>query len=533
MTDRFAHAYLAQDARTTAFVPHRFDSAADRAQAVAKAAKRSVSPEVQAYLRTFNAQLPPSSARDTHIEALGEPGTVCVVTGQQVGLYLGPLYTLYKAAAAVVNARALAAETGHKTVPVFWLQTEDHDFAEVATTYVPQSGGEPLALTARGDADNRVSMAHRYFADDATTLNVQLKDILGSLPYAEETVARFAHYYRPGAGWVSAFSHLLAEIFAPHGLVFFDPRQAEVTNCCAPIHRHAIHHAASIADRLLERSAALDDAGFSAPVHVRSGAPLNFFHPDGPEHARYRLVPTADEWSIVGDPRRLSSSALDAALEQEPGCFSTSALLRPLLQDSLLPTAAYVGGPGEIDYFAQLGPVYDAFDLPMPLLIPRARFAVVDAKARRGLNELTLPLESFAQPEADLLKRVAARPDHLTDPDALLERMLSSLRTELTQLAPQLAELQSGLQKAADRTVDAVERSCGKFVEKYRGAVNQADTKRADVVRRLKATLFPLDAPQERILSLPYFAARHGMKPFVECVVDSCRPYHADLEALE
>ncbi|MEM7675150.1 MAG: bacillithiol biosynthesis BshC, partial [Myxococcota bacterium] len=111
MTDRFAHAYLAHDPRTTTFVPHRFDSAADRAAAVSMAAKRSVSSEVQAFLRDFNRRLPPSPAREAHIEALAEPGTVCVVTGQQVGLYLGPLYTLYKAAAAIVNAQELQNET--------------------------------------------------------------------------------------------------------------------------------------------------------------------------------------------------------------------------------------------------------------------------------------------------------------------------------------------------------------------------------------------------------------------------------------
>ncbi|MEM7677303.1 MAG: bacillithiol biosynthesis BshC, partial [Myxococcota bacterium] len=236
---------------------------------------------------------------------------------------------------------------------------------------------------------------------------------------------------------------------------------------------------------------------------------------------------------LVGDSRRFSHADLQAALEGNPGCFSTSALLRPVLQDTLLPTAAYVGGPGEIDYFAQLGPVYEAFDLPMPLLIPRARFVVIDAKTRRGLDDLGLPIESFAQPEDELLKRVAERPSHLPNPDGLLERMLLSLRHELTQLSPHLESLHPGLQKAADRTAESVERACGKFVDKYRGAVSQADTQRAEAVQRLKGTLFPLDAPQERIFSLPYFAARYGLNTFVDHVVKACRPYHPDLEALE
>ena len=456
-----------------------------------------------------------------------------MVTGQQVGLFLGPLYTVYKAAAAIVTARALEAETGRRAVPIFWLQSEDHDFAEVATTYLPQSGGEPRPLTAAGDPDSRVSMAHRTFADDLPALVTQLAQALGSLPFAEQTLEQLSRHYRPGAGWVEAFADLVAELFAPYGLLVFNPRAPQVATMTAPVHRSAVRSAGPIADRLLARCSALADAGFSAPVHIRPDAPLSFFHPDGDEGPRYRLAPADGQWTLVGANRTFSTTAVDAALETTPRQFSTSALLRPVLQDVLLPTAAYVGGPGEIDYFAQIGPVYDAFGLPMPLVVPRARFAVVDRKIRRGLDELQLDVAALARPESELLEAVARRPDHWIDPEALEQRLVAGLRAELSGLGPELDKLHPGLQKAAERTVDSVERACGKFVDKYRTALNQADTRQVETIRKLKAALFPRAAPQERIFSLPYYAARHGADAFIDRVVASCLPYQPDLKALE
>ena len=580
MADRFAHAYLQRDSRARAFIPHRYDVADDRAKAVTRAAKRSVSAEVQASLRTLNQRLAPSAARSANLDALSQPGTVCVVTGQQVGLFLGPLYTIYKAAAAIVTARTLQAETGCRTVPVFWLQTEDHDFAEVATTYVPRTNNTPLALTASGDAESRVSMAHRTFDADIAALLDQLRTTLGTLPSADDAVAQLGRHYRPGAGWVDAFTGLMAELFAADGLIFFDPRAHDAALLTTAVHCRAIEQAEAIAAGLQKQSQALVDAGFSAPVHVRPGAPLCFFHPDGAEGPRYRILPHEGRWTVLGrrsdnaagnpsaqasieagggratDATRVGASvyaardadplhtrtnadgsieheALMAALGRDARCFSTSALLRPVLQDSLLPTAAYVGGPGEIDYFAQLAPVYDAFELPMPLLVPRARFAVVEAKTRKGLDELCLAVEALAQPEDALLNTVACRPEHLPEPEALHESLIAAMKAELTRLSPEFESLQPGLRKAAEKTVDAADRSCGKFVDKYRVALNQADTRRVETVRRLKAALFPLDAPQERILSLPYFAARYGTSAFVARVVERCRPFHPALEALE
>src|SRR5439155_1167303 len=214
-----------------------------------------------------------------------------VVTGQQVGLFLGPLYTIYKAATAVVVARVLAAETGSPVVPVFWLQTEDHDLVEIASCSVPGVGAcETIAAPIA--AENRISIAHHRLPAEIAGCLDQLEDALGDGSLAQAHLERLRRHYRPGVPWSAAFAGVLA--------------------------------------------------------------------------------------------------ALLAALRDEPRRFSTSALLRPIVQDTLLPTVAYVGGPSEVAYFAQLGPLYRAFDRTPPLVVPRARFRITDGRTRRLLDRLGL-----------------------------------------------------------------------------------------------------------------------------------------------
>ncbi len=527
MAERFVRAYLQAHTRARAFIPQRYDVAATRASVVARASKRRVTPAVQDALRRQNAQLGASAQRQAHLRALEKPGTTCVVTGQQVGLFLGPLYTLYKAASAVVCARALQQETGQTVVPVFWLQSEDHDFEELATAWLPQGGAGFKALTAQGDSAGRACIAHRPLGPDLPELLQQLELGLQGLPQAPATLSRIRAHYRSGATWVQAFAGLLAELFADEGLLLLDPRDPSLAAAARPVHQRALEQAPQIAQALSQRSGALQEAAFSVPVHIRSGAPLSFFHPDSAQGPRYRLNPAAEGWSLVGTERQISSDALQDCLQTHPDQFSSSALLRPILQDSWLPTAAYVAGPGEIDYFAQMQPLYDAFELPMPLLVPRARFAVTHAKQHKALVTLGLGPEDLNAAREDLIVRTS--PHSNTDPAGTEQRMLVSLEQELSRMQDDLPSLG----KSIERTRDTVHRACKKLLAKYELGLAQADTQRVAMIDRLQQALYPKQAPQERLLGLPYFAALYGDRDFVEAVLQACTPYEGALKELQ
>ncbi|HYH97958.1 MAG TPA: bacillithiol biosynthesis cysteine-adding enzyme BshC [Hyalangium sp.] len=540
MTSSFSSAWLRGDPRALSFLPDRFRHRASRAEAVAAASTRSLAPALHEALVARNARLAPSPARERHLELLARPGTVAVVTGQQVGLFLGPLFTVYKAASAIAAARVLAEETGRPCVPVFWLQTEDHDLPEIDHCLTPRGTGTPLrtALEHPDAATSRVPVAHRGLGESVTRALAALRTELGSQPHAAEHLELLERAYRPEATMADAFAQVLSALFADEGLVFLDPRDARLAPLAAPVHRRAIEEASAIASALAERGSALAEADFSEQVHIRPGAPLSFFSPDGIEGPRYRLDPVSPgTWSLVGHPEGASvtTAELLSWLDREPLRFTTSALLRPILQDTWLPTAAYVGGPGEIAYFAQLAPLYQLAGLPMPLVVPRARLRVLDDRTRGLLDKLGLSPDEVSAPREELLARLAARSagEGFDPPEAVETRLMGTLAPELARLGKQMATLDPSFSHAIERTEESVRVALSRLVAKYGRAVAQRDQVTVERLDRLQTYLAPDGAPQERIYGLPYYASRFGTRGFARLVLEACEPFSGSLKDLK
>jgi bacillithiol biosynthesis cysteine-adding enzyme BshC len=513
------------EGRASAFFAGHYADREDRLRSIERASRPVSEPVLQALVRQ-NAQFAASPARTRHIEAL-RGGALCVVTGQQAGLFLGPLFTLYKAATAVAAARALENETGRPVVPLFWLQTEDHDLPEIAQCHVPSERGGPLSLCLPAAIEDRVSVAHRYLPIEVRECLTALRAELGNLPHAGEHLARLEHHYRPGAGWATAFAGVLAELFAEEGLVLFDPREPELAAVAAAIHRRALSAAGDIAGALQRRSKDLEAAGFAATVHVRDGAPLSFFHPRGALGPRYRLVPDAAGFAEVGGEHCHALPALLHTLATEPLCFSTSVLLRPILQDSFLPTAAFVGGPAEVSYFAQLAPLYEAFGLPMPIVVPRARLSLIEPKTARLLDRRGLRAIDAERSEDELLAAARHSLPAQVAPADLSRALVDSFVEKLEDLRPTIAADAPEVAAALDKTRHSVEGAVAKLTAKYERALLHHDERLVAEVRRLKDLLWPAGMPQERFYGVSYFAARYGESAFVRRIVGAIVPFDA------
>lgn len=528
---RFSLAYASGDERCARVLSRHAHVASDREDAVRAAAARGTPEAVLTALARQNAcDAPSGAARRAHLDALARGGAAAVVTGQQVGLFLGPLYTVYKAASAVVAARALHATYGVPVVPVFWLQTEDHDFEEVATTWVPQGAAEPLAIGIAAPDDAPISMAHRRFDDAIHEALAALEASVGNLPHASATLEAIRRHYRVGATWPEAFAGWLRDLFEASGLLVLDPRDPALAAAAAPVHRRAIVSAPAIARALEARCRALTELGFDTQVHVRPGAPLSFFHPAGAAGPRHRVDLDGDAYAVVGADGRYTEAELLARLEADPRTFSTSALLRPVLQDTWLPTAAYVGGPGEIDYFAQMEPIYDAFELPMPAIIPRARFTIVEVRTARELESLGLTADDAAAPLDALLSKAAGGTER-RDREDLEAELRRRMRAALDEASPAWRGL-DGLDRAHEKTRATLEGALERFADKYERAVLHEDEDRVDRVRRIRWALRPNDAPQERVYGLPYFAARYSASRVIEDVLSRCTPFDGALQEI-
>jgi len=489
----FVRAYLSGEA--AAFFPaHPLDPDARR-RAVLRA-RRPIAPALHDALVRQNQAYAASPARDRYLAELAR-GAAAVVTGQQVGLFLGPLYTLYKAASAVVVARRLAEESGTPVVPIFWLQTEDHDLVEIASCGLPG-----LTISLPASAENRVSVAHLRLPPEIEERLGELADFLGDGVHAKAHVARLRRHYRPGVPWAAAFAGLLAELFAPEGLVLIDPRDPALAPLAAPVHERALRDAEPIADALAARAQALAAAGFEAPVHVRPDAALSFVHDGGPEGPRRRALP--------GDAG------------QDPRLYSTSALLRPILEATLLPSAAYVGGPAEVAYFAQLGPLYEHYGLAMPLVVPRARFTVIDARARRLLERLGLEPADLARTEAELLARLCPPAERAT-------ALVDAFQQAHAALSARLGGGDPAIARALLRTHRSVSRALERLDARLTRAAAYRDGETVAALRRLIALLAP---PQERRLGLPALVAPQGDRELVEKVLAAIDPFEPSLKEI-
>lgn len=447
-----------------------------------------------------------------------------VVTGQQVGLFLGPLYSFYKAATAVVVARSLEQETGVKCVPVFWLQSEDHDFEEI--DHCDLQNAEGGLVRVRLDAPGRVlrsSLSSLALGSNVAAALQELANALDGLPHASEVIELFRRHYRPERTWVTSFAGVMAELFEE--LVLLDPRDEALAADIKPVHERAIRESERIATVLLERTLQLEAEGFAAQVHVRPGAPLSFFHPEGRDGPRFRLETRADAFGLVG---REDTRTARQLLECEPLCFSTSALLRPIVQDTLLPTAAIVGGPGELNYFAQLSPLYSHFGLPMPMLVPRARFRVIDARTHSLLKTLGLTASEVEAPAEQVLKRLRPAAAELTP--ELLERRLADAIEPLLESVP--AKAGSDVEDAVKRTRKSIERAVSRLSGRYSRELQRGDSTLTSRLERLQRSLFPHGEPQERVLGLPGFAARHGLAGFTSLVMTGLEPFSVPVKEL-
>ncbi|MDQ3266193.1 MAG: bacillithiol biosynthesis BshC [Myxococcota bacterium] len=535
---------------------------ATRKSAVARAAGNAVAPALLEELRRQQAQLPPDASRTRSLERLAQPGSVAVITGQQVGLFLGPLYTFYKAATAIRAAQALEEETGVPCVPVFWLQTEDHDFAEIdhcefpgaeppavdsaaaspkaeasgvaavdsstPSTETEPSGVRRLALcdppTPHGD---RVPVGHRTLGPSVSACVEQLAQLLEGRPDAAEVLAIVRRHYRPGTRVASAFAGMLAELFSGDGLILFDPRQPAVSRLWAPMLAHALRDEQRITFVLEERCAAIRAAGFEPQVHVRPGSPLVFVHPDGAEGPRYRVDRQEDgQYLLVGTDRLLTRDALFTLARRDPFSLSSSALLRPILQDALFPTAAYVGGPGELGYAAQLGPLYGHFGMAPTLFLPRAGFRLIDVKTRRALEGLGITAAEAGQPAEVLLERhqLGGASAHPTA-DALEAALGEATRGAMEQAATTALALDPELERAVRRTRETLQRAIGRFAGRYRQARLLQSSVTLARLQRVQTALFPGGAPQERRFGWPTFGAAFGVRALHDQVLAAIQPF--------
>jgi bacillithiol biosynthesis cysteine-adding enzyme BshC len=444
-------------------------------------------------------------------------GASALVTGQQVGLLGGPLFSIFKALTAVKLADH-ATQSGVDCVPVFWLATEDHDLEEINHISVPGSEASHQKLTTptRGLPDAPVGTIR--FGSEIQAVVEAAAELLGP----SDISGFLREAYRPGETFGTAFARLFALLFADSGVILLDASDPEFHQIAEPIYRAAIERSTELDGALLDRGKALEVAGYHQQVKVTPSSTLLFTLRNGarvPVHRRANGNGPVD--FLIGE-ERISQVELLRQLASSPQDFSGNALLRPVIQDYLLPTLAYAGGSAEIAYFAQAGVVYEALLGRVTPIIPRFSATIVEPKPSGILERYGLRLpDLFPGPEI-LREHMAAR--------TLPKELQSAFDQAEASLEKSLAAIREGLARLDSTLIDSASNAASKMqhqLTQLRAKAARAELRQTEVVSRhadlLSNSLYPNKALQEREIAGVYFVARYGAE-FLRGVYDAIHP---------
>jgi bacillithiol biosynthesis cysteine-adding enzyme BshC len=458
-------------------------------------------------LKTQSAEFGAGEKVFENIERLRD-GARALVTGQQVGLFGGPTLTLLKAATAIARAKQATRATGVEHVPVFWLATEDHDLEEIdQASLLTKDSVETLRAELKVAA--AVPVGGIEIGAEIEPVVARAEELLGYGPVGEWLRECYAprEGYKPTLG--GAFARLIVKIFGGDGLIVMDAAGREFHALGASTLRYAIEHAAELEEGLLARTKELEAAGYHAQVLVSAGQSLLFLVDEetGERTALKRLPDGA--WKANG--RSYSTAELVGILESAPERVSPNALLRPVFQDTILPTAAYVGGPAEIAYFAQSSVAYGAILGRITPVLPRLSATLIEPAIAAVMEQHEISLGDVL--ELKTVDEVAQRLGARAMPIPLKRRVAgagNAMETELAALTEYMAAMDKSLGQAAEVAGSKMLYQMNRLRRMAATHELQKESSLKKHALALALNLFPEGHPQERLLAGVWFLARHG-----------------------
>ena len=434
-------------------------------------------------------------------------GAAAVVTGQQVGLFGGPMFGIYKALTAVKLAEE-ATKAGVNAVPIFWLATSDHDLAEVNHVAFPGPDGSLQTVTTTSHDAPAAPVSAVRLGEEILPVVAQAATLLG-----ESDATRFLREsYRPGETMGTAYARFYARLFAEWGVILLDASDPDLHRVAEPIYRSAIENAAALNTALLARGEALEAASYHQQVKVVPSTVLLFTMKDGARTPIHRLTKGETEFVIGHEngAEKISQDDLLARIAATPEQFSPNVLLRPVVQDYLLPTLAYAGGAAEAAYFSQAGAVYEVVLGRVTPIVPRFSATIIEPKTQRLLERHGITLRDVLNGPESLRQELAAR-SLPGDLQAAFDVANKSLESNLATIREKLEKLDRTLVEAAQTASSKMRYQLDRL---YTQAA-RAELQKGEVVGRhaetLAQALFPGKGLQERAIGGAYFLARYGL----------------------
>ena len=444
-----------------------------------------------------------------HIDLLSNDNTFVVVTGQQLGLFTGPLYTIYKAITAVKLADKLSQDhQEYNFVPVFWLEGEDHDFEEINKLNIinPTNdvavieyliGGKPLErnIGATGSIviDDNIE---QFFASTAGSLM--------QTDYAAALLETMRGYYKTGNTFLKAFTGFFNHIYEDSGLVFLNSNTAEFKKILSPFFEKEINSNSEASKLVIQKSAELEEH-YHAQIKAKA---LNLFmyHKGG----RHLIEPSeSGDYYLKNLRQRFTKDELLSIASTTPDLLSPNVVLRSLCQDTLLPTVAYVAGPAEIAYFAQLKPVYKFFDVTMPIIYPRASVTIVEEKIQKVLEKYSLDLIDLFGDVESIIAKVSDQVSEVKV-DSLFDSLESRIKDAVNEARFGIQQIDPTLNGTIDSTLVKFQQQLDVLKHKTQKAQQQKEEISLKQIKKAAMNIFPRGNFQEREFSVVQYLNKYG-----------------------
>lgn len=463
------------------------------------------------------------------IELLKEPDSLVVFTGQQVCLFGGPLFIIYKALTTIKLAQELSFRFSRSFIPVFWLDSEDHDFVEVRTTSIIDKENQVQEIKYSPSTIPSGEPMYRVTLEQGIGSCVEkLASSTHATEFKDEVIQTLRSSYSVGETLTNSFAKWMARLLGKYGLVIVDPGDKELKKLAVNLFLKEVENPSKSIRLVKETGKALESSGFHQQVIKSDDAVNLFLEMDG---KRSSLRWNGEAIQIDESDRKLNLAELRQIIEQEPERLSPNVLLLPLMRSYLFPTAAYIGGPGEISYYAQLKSVFGFFDVPIPVVYPRASVTLVEDKIKQVLQKYSLGFTDLLQDPEMLVNSILK--ERFPDP---LETNLEKKRTEimkiLDNLETELISSEATLKQNIDNTRGKIDYELKRLGEKLFQAYRQKDQNLKEQVYKAKNNLFPNNKLQERVLNLTLYLLKYGFE-FVDFLYKKVEIEKVDHQLLE
>lgn len=459
-------------------------------------------------INQFYSAYKPSKKTKVNIELLGKDKTVAIVTGQQLGILGGPLYTFYKTITAIKLASSLKEKyDDYNFVPVFWLEGDDHDFEEVTELNLINQKNELQKFIYNDNKPedfNRGNIGRLAFNEGIENFIQEVKSELRETEFSKNVFELFEDSYKSGNTFKKAFSDLIFNIFDEEGLIIFDPQQNEIKNLLKPIFKKELSNFEVHANEVVKISADLEEV-YHSQVKVK---PINLFYSDN--NGRYSIEPEDDLYRLKGKRQKFTLIELLDEIENYPDKFSANVLLRPITQDYLLPTGFYVAGPSEISYFAQVMPLYNKFGISEPVIYPRSSVTILEKNIKGVLEKYELNIEDIFVEEKLLNNRVLNQvadiriDDLLNEDEHQIAKAMDNIKEKLFGIDPTLKDL-------SDKTYQKIKQGLDTIKSKAENAQERKHDVALRQIKKASISLYPNNNLQERELNWLYFANKYGI----------------------